>query len=559
MNKNGNKLKELKSQLGLWRSLMGFMVVCLMISTTTQIIQAGAATSTVNSKIDDTLVLQKSITHLQKQAQIWGIRNVQKEFLLKRINWDNLGQVHARLVQSYDGIPVFGRQLDVHMDGNGNLLSVTGNYLNGINVNVKPSLTEGKALEFALKQFSGNPTNIPDVELMLYPMDKNVVLVYRVALEDFSKPTSTVAFIDANTGEIVESYDNLQTPVASSENQVHTQAGSSQGSSIRELNSKASVPSLGVGKSMYSGEVIIDTLFSKNKYIMLDKTKGIGIKDTGYMRTSDMNNRKIGSGTIFSDADNTWGNFLATDRVTSGVDAQFGAEMTWDYYFDNWGRKGIFNDGKGTLSKVHYGINYSNAFWDGSTMTYGDGDGVEFTPLVSLDVAGHEMTHGVTQSVAGLVYSGQSGGLNEAMSDIFGTMVEFYAFYHGTATTPDYLIGEDIYTPAISGDALRYMNDPTRDGVSIDNFQNYKDGINVHYSSGIANKAFYLLSEDVNIGIGNEKAANIFFRALDVYMVPSETFSQARTHTIQAAKDLYGITSPEVTSVGQAWTAVGVV
>ena len=175
------------------------------------------------------------------------------------------------------------------------------------------------------------------------------------------------------------------------------------------------------------------------------------------------------------------------------------------------------------------------------------------------------MTHGVTSATAALIFDNQSGGLNEAMSDIFGTMVEFFAVAQGANKTPNYHIGEDIYTPGTPGDALRYMHNPTLDGHSIDTFANYNDNVDVHYSSGIANNAFFLLAEGgthrlggVVTGIGRSAAERIFYRALTVYMTPSETFSQARAHTRQAAIDLFGPTSQQVLSVGQAWSAVGV-
>ena len=126
------------------------------------------------------------------------------------------------------------------------------------------------------------------------------------------------------------------------------------------------------------------------------------------------------------------------------------------------GRNGIFGNGTGSYNRVHYGKNYVNAFWDGTKMTYGDGDGVNFGPLVSLDVAGHEMSHGVTENTAGLTYSGESGGLNEATSDIFGTMVEFYA---ANANDPgDYLIGEEFDLKNHAG--FRRMDNPISDGSS---------------------------------------------------------------------------------------------
>ena len=187
----------------------------------------------------------------------------------------------------------------------------------------------------------------------------------------------------------------------------------------------------------------------------------------GGQYTTDMRNRTNGNGTIFKDADNTWGNGALTDRATVGVDAHYGTAVTWDYYKNVHGRTGIRNDGVGAFnSRVHYSTNYANAFWSDSCfcMTYGDGNATTFYPLDSLDVAGHEMSHGVTSNTAGLIYSGESGGLNEATSDIFGSMVEYYA---NNGNDPgDYKIGEEIYRNGTS--ALRYMYSPNLDTVSAD-------------------------------------------------------------------------------------------
>jgi len=147
------------------------------------------------------------------------------------------------------------------------------------------------------------------------------------------------------------------------------------------------------------------------------------------------------SRTTFTDADDIWGNGAVTNRASAGVDAPYGAEKTFDFYKNVLGRNGIWNTGAGARSRVHYGTNYVNAFWDGTQMTYGDGAS-NTHPLVELDIAGHEMSHGVTQATAGLVYTGDAGGLNEATSDIFGTAVEWYT--NNASDNPDYLIGELI-------------------------------------------------------------------------------------------------------------------
>jgi vibriolysin len=243
--------------------------------------------------------------------------------------------------------------------------------------------------------------------------------------------------------------------------------------------------------------------------------------------------------------------------------------QTYNCYKDLFGRDSINNAGATLVSTVHYDSNYVNAYWDGTQMVYGDGDGVDSTMLgLDLDVTVHELTHAVTENESNLTYSGQSGGLNESMSDIFAGVCESY--FTGTwATTPDiFMIGEDIWTPATPNDALRYMDDPAKDGASLDWYPNYTSGVDVHYSSGISNLVFALLSKggkhprnrstiDV-AALGPEKAGRIFYKANTDLFTASTTFLQARTYTEQAAEALYGTGSMEKAVVSDAWAAVGV-
>ena len=198
-------------------------------------------------------------------------------------------------------------------------------------------------------------------------------------------------------------------------------------------------------------------------------------------------------------------------------------------------------------------------------MTYGDGNGSTFSPLVTLDICGHEMTHGVTERTAGLVYSNESGALNEAMSDVFGAMVERYTEGENSNT---WKIGEDAYTPATSGDALRYMNDTHRGGDPDHYSERYTgsaDNGGVHTNSGIANFAFYLLAKGGThhlggsmTGIGADKARLIWYRALTSYMTSSTNFKGARTATLNAASALYGTGSAEYNAVASSWSLCGV-
>ncbi|MFY0578316.1 M4 family metallopeptidase [Cystobacter fuscus] len=241
---------------------------------------------------------------------------------------------------------------------------------------------------------------------------------------------------------------------------------------------------------------------------------------------------------------------------------------TYDCYKNNFGRDSYNNAGATLTSTVHYSTNYVNAYWNGTQMVYGDGDGVNSTMLgLSADVTTHELTHAVTSSESNLTYSGESGGLNEAMSDIFGAYCESYASGTWATTNAVFMVGDDIWTPATPGDALRYMYDPAKDGTSLDYWTSSAGSVDVHYSSGIANPAFTLLSKGgthprgkstVNVtGIGVQKAGAIFYKANVDLMTPSTTFAQAKTYTEQAATAL-GYSTADVASVTAAWNAVGV-
>jgi Zn-dependent metalloprotease len=202
-------------------------------------------------------------------------------------------------------------------------------------------------------------------------------------------------------------------------------------------------------------------------------------------------------------------------------------------------------------------------------MTYGDG-GSTFYPLVSVDVAAHEMSHGVMSSEANLTYSGESGGLNESNSDIFGAIVEFYA--NNSQDTPDWWIGERIYKSNwstgsfVQTKALRYMDDPAKDGKSPACWTSNIGSLDVHYSSGPGNHMFYLLAAggtskcngQAVTGIGKDKAARIWYKAVADYMTSSTNYAGARTAVLNAAAALYGATSAEYSAVAAAFRAINV-
>lgn len=460
-----------------------------------------------------------------------------------RSETDAFGLSHLRVQQTLDGVPVMGGDTIVHADAAGVVYATSGNLVLGVNAATTPEIGAADAKQ-ALLAYLGDAVAAGELAtptLLIVPTAAGDRLVWSssdLVESGTAGPRQLEAMVDAHSGEVVQAYDALESSAA-----------------------------VGTGNTLYSGSVTLNTNSITGGFELRDTTRGGTV-------TVDMRNRQGGSGRIFTDSDNVWGNGTNGDRATAGADAHYGVQQTFDYYGSVHGRNGIANDGAGSTNRVHYARRYNNAFWSDSCfcMTYGDGDGTTFSPLVSIDVVGHEMSHGVTSRTANLVYSGESGGLNEGTSDIFGTSVEFFS---NNANDPgDYLIGEEITLRRLApgdpdpngGKYLRNMAHPRYDGNSIDHYSQFTPSLDVHYSSGLANNFFFLLSEggrnDTSglsvTGITRAKAERIWYRALTVYMTSGTTFAQARTATVQAATDLFGAAGAEVDAVRQAWTACGV-
>jgi Zn-dependent metalloprotease len=257
------------------------------------------------------------------------------------------------------------------------------------------------------------------------------------------------------------------------------------------------------------------------------------------------------------------GNAPVTDL--SANQAYDGLGDTYRFYWDVLARDSIDDAALPLLGEVHFGLDYDNAFWDGERMMFGDGDGRLFTGFTSaVEVIGHELTHGVTQGTLNLLYTGQSGALNESISDVFGSLVKQYKLGQ-TADAADWLIGEGILGPAVHGTALRSMKAPgtafdgdSQPATMSDYVTTTSDNGGVHTNSGIPNHAFYLAATAIG-GNAWERAGRIWYRVMTTCAVPPTarfgTFAQA---TVNAAASLYGPTSGEARAVGEAWIQVGV-
>ncbi|WP_328752838.1 M4 family metallopeptidase [Streptomyces sp. NBC_00285] len=473
-------------------------------------------------------------------AQRIGL-GAKEKLVVKDVIKDADGTTHTRYERTLAGLSVLGGDLVVHDDGG------------------RTTVTKANAAQLSVPSLSPKITSAGAAAKALAASKKD-----RVRGAEVENASRLVVW--AGSGKPVLAWETLvegvQRDGTPSELQVVTDAATG-----KELLAAETVHT-GEGTGQYVGTVPLGTTLSGSTYQLLDA-------DRAGHKTYDLNQGTSGTGTLFTDDNDVWGNGLPANRQTAGVDVAFGAAATWDFYKEAYGRNGIRNDGVAAYSRAHYGSNYVNAFWQDSCfcMTYGDGSG-NTHPLTALDVAAHEMSHGVTAATAGLVYSGESGGLNEATSDIFAAAVEFHE--NLPADPGDYLIGEKIDING-NGTPLRYMDKPSKDGSSYDSWSSTLGGVDVHYSSGPANHFFYLLSEGsgaktVNgvsydsptydgravTGIGIENAAAIWYRALTTYMTSTTDYAGARTATLSAAADLFGAYSPTYLAVADAWSAINV-
>ncbi len=496
---------------------------------------------------------QISLGVLRDRAARSAVGNID-EFQVSKVEIDSLKMAHTKVQQTLGGIPVWEGEAIVHLRKDGSLATITDALKTNLAVNTEPNLSKEDAISAVIGNYSGRAKMTDDakVDMWIFRAADRDRLVYRVVTQrlDGTKETSApVVFIDAQTGEKVFEYNNLQTAT---------------------------------GNSLYSGTVTLNTSSVGATFYLEDTTKKIG--------TFNMNstgNESTGTGgtqSRYTDTDDVWD----TTIQRAGVDAQYGAVKTFDYYQAIHGRNGIDGTGgPGTttsaatgaamiVSRVHFGTSgaYNNAFWFNNQMTYGDGNGSTFSPLVTLDVAGHEMTHGVTEKTANLTYANESGALNEGMSDIFGAMVERYT--RGGVTNSDtWKIGEQCYTPGTAGDALRYMANTHGSGTQTtggnpdhytERYTGTADSGGVHTNSGILNKAFYLSSEGgthhlsgvTTTGMGATDAEKIYYRGLSVYMTAGTNFAAARTALLNSATDLFGATSTQYNTIATAWCAIGV-
>lgn len=486
------------------------------------------------------------IQFLEQNKKIFRLQDIQKELHLKKVIEDQFSYSTFKFQQMYHDIPVHGGELVVHVKNENTVTAINGKIFPDIQVDTTPYLNKNAIIDLAIKltdatkfrwedplaeDILDKTTNLkswyPDPQLQIYYKDGQYFLIYYVKIAvDLPEPANWEYFIDAQTGEVLHKRNSL-----------YTQA------------------TTGSGVTVTGQTVSLNTYYYNSTYYLYDTTKPMN-SNGGQIRTYVYSSSLPGS--YSTDSNNNWN----SSSQRAEVSAHYNASIVYDYYYNTHGRNSYDGNGSDIVSTAHYGTNYNNAYWNGSQMVYGDGDGSTFIPLSgALDVVGHELTHAVTERTANLAYENQSGAINESMSDVFGVLID----------RDDWQIGEDVYTPGIAGDALRDMADPTMgiydpnnpfgggQPAHMDQYANLPndqsgDYGGVHINSGIPNKAFY----NVATSIGKAAAEKIYYRALTQYLTQYSNFTDLRNAVLQACSDLYGTTDGKYTAIENAFAAVGI-
>jgi Zn-dependent metalloprotease len=487
--------------------------------------------------------------YLRSNANALGLVDADRELQTRSGHTDEVGLTHIRFDQFLDGVRVFEGEAIAHVDQLGRT-TVTDSIQRSARVGTTPRLSEATAIGTAITELAPRGQYTTKSELVILPRGEHTnrtQLVWHVTVyidNGVDQQSQWEYFVNAHDGAVALKYDALPTTA-------------------------------GTAVTMFSGTQPMDITLSGTTYSLVDPTRGT----SGGNYTINLNNATSG-GTTVTGTTAVFGTGVKTDssggvgldRITAAAEAHWGLQRTWDYYKNTHGRTGIDGAGTRTYSRVHYSTAYSNASWSDSCfcMTYGDG-GTTFYPVVALDVAGHEMSHGVMSREANLTYRGESGGLNESNSDIFGTLVEFDV--NSAVDTPDWWIGERIYRSNWSTNgtytqtkALRYMDDPSKDGASPSCYSKQLKSLDVHYSSGPNNHFFYLLANGGTskctgttvTGIGRADAARIWYKAITDYMTASSGYPAARAAALNAAAALFGTGSTQYNAVAAAYAAIKV-
>jgi Zn-dependent metalloprotease len=527
------------------------------------------------------------LSRLASQRSAHGL-DARFNFVLANQHPGVQGTLISRADHTFRGVRIFGSESIVVTDANGEIVSESiaerRSALAKGDMHVAPSISANAAIAGVVGALAPHGVHLspPSAELIIYPLMKTV----RVA-SAAGKAEAELNALDLE--DVVDGYQLaylVQTRMANGNKPVYIDSviSARDGSVLSQWNALQTV--VGTGNSQYNGTVPVSTTLVGTSYTMKDPTRGTG-GTFGAMAITNANHGTT-AGLVYTNPSNTWGDgkqYISggstTDAngQTAAVNALWGLMNTYDMLKNTLGWQSLDGHNTATYIAAHVNTAYDNAYYDNSCKCMFIGDGSTFTSLGSIDVIGHEMSHGVTASTSNLTYRGESGGLNESNSDIGGESVEAYARAGGTgATIPntgnDWVMGKEI---SKTGTPLRWLYKPSKDGKSPDAWGTTIKGLDVHYSSGPNNRMFYFLSQGSSAtsgsdywskylvktplamtGIGTDHAYRIWFRANTTKFTSSTNYADARNKVLLAAQELYGVGSKEATAVQRAYAAINV-
>ena len=517
---------------------------------------------TDRSALPDYVHFRKETAITLSNAQPWMQTNYKLSadygLQIMNVETDKLGFSHYRFRQTYKGFSIAGSMYILHVR-NGLVESMNGEIYNNIAGITSTSITEAAALNFALQKIKASvykwqipaeenhlkattknaaATYFPKGELTILKTNNTFTLCYAFNIFAAEPMSRTMEYVDAHSGKILFTHNLIET-----------------------------VGTNGIAHTKFSGVQTIRTdSVAPTTFNLRDNTRGLGIMTLNLQNTTNY------AGAIdFVDNDNNWNN-INTAQDEAATDAHWGAAMTYDYYWNVHGRNSIDNAGLSLNSYLHYNTNYVNANWNGTEMTYGDGNKSQgFLIFTALDVCGHEITHGLTSYTAQLGGTGtsESDALNEGFSDIFGTCIE----RHARPTQWDWIIGGDITCNANGmpdGAGLRNMSNPALSAAGSTQGTtpqpicylgtNWDTQGEPHNNNGPLIYWFYLLStgnQTSNItALGVDTASEIAYRTLTVHLTSNATYADTRFYSILSSSELYGGCSVQTASTTNAWNKV---
>ncbi|WP_435355407.1 M4 family metallopeptidase [Emticicia sp. SJ17W-69] len=531
--------------------------------------------------------IQDDLNILQNKLQ----PNAYIQFKLINQEADELGFRHRKYQQYFKDIKVEFSTYTVHTKAD-NVTVINGKYTPiELNTSTTPNINNTNALEFALNYltiYQGLERNSiissnfirKDLvgELVFIQINSEPHLAYKFNIFSSKPLQRNLVFVDANNGNIL--FSNAILHDCFSKNSTKTKYQFDKKVKIEakdiEKNIKVVAQTNASLPTRYAGNQtsIIDLTYNTNTYRLRDYSRGKGIEtfNVGNLTSGDVN-FNIANATDFTSTDNNWTTKVNKNKDNAAFDVHIGTQNTYDFFKNIFNRNSIDGNGYKLRSYVHYlkglGENYVNAFWSGEEMFYGDGDNINYDPLVSQDVVSHELGHGFCQNSANLIYEGESGALNEALSDIWGATIEY--FYYPNKKT--WLIGEDFDLGSHTG--FRNMATPNAKGNPDTyrgkywNWNMVYDHGGVHLNSGVINHWYYLVSQGGNgtndfgvsyaiTGIGIMSAAKIVYRTETQYLSAQSEFLDFRIAAIKATEEIYGANSKELATVKNAFAAVGI-